>query len=75
MEMDKMGKYFGKFKKYNSRINIHNGGRTRAEMTWKSLVYEMEDKPESFLDYREKPKEIKIKRENDLHKIGVRDPS
>lgn len=39
-------------------------------MTWKYLVYEIEDKLESLLDYREKPKEIKIKGEIYLCKTG-----
>lgn len=70
-----MGKYFGKILKYNSRINIHIGGRTTAEMTWETLVYGKKDKPGSFFDYRQKLKEIKIERENDLCKTGVRDPT
>lgn len=44
----------------------------RAEITWKNPVYDIEDKLEPLLDYREKPKEIKIKRENYLCKAGVR---
>lgn len=41
MEIDKMGKYFRKLKKYNSKINILTEGRTRAEMAWKKsgLLY------------------------------------
>lgn len=60
-----MEKYFRKLKKCSSRINIHNGGQEpRADMAWKNLDYGIENKLESLLDYREKPKEIKIKKRN-----------